>query len=53
MGCADNVRNAVGDGHFCHGESELESVGAIVKAWKDVAMNVDHVFEEDSAGGEG
>lgn len=53
VGRADHVGNAIGDGHFRHGESEFEGVWAIVKAWKDVAVNVDHVFEEDSAGGKG
>jgi hypothetical protein len=41
---ADDVRDSVGDGHFGHLDRGFEGVRAVVQAWKDVAMDVDHAF---------
>src|SRR6185437_12094478 len=40
--CADNVRDAVPDGHLRHGEGSLDIGRAIVESIQQVMMNVDH-----------
>ena len=39
---ADDVRDAVGDGHFAHRLRDFERFGAVVDAGKYVAMNIHH-----------
>ncbi len=43
---ADNVCDAVGDGHFSHLDGHFERFGTVVQLGKYVAMNVDHCNRE-------
>ena len=40
----NHVSDAVGDGHFGHLEGNFQRCGAVVKARKKVAMDIDHYF---------
>ena len=42
----DHMRDAVGDRHFRHGDRNFDRIRAVIKARKDVAMNVDHCKRE-------
>ncbi len=39
---ADHMGNAVGDGHFGHGDGGVERVRTVIEARKYVGMNVNH-----------
>src|SRR5689334_17699808 len=42
----DNVRNAIRNSSFCHGQGSFDGVGAVVYTRKDVAVNVYHVLRD-------
>ncbi len=41
-----NMRDAVVDRRFGHGQRFFDTSGAVIKAWQNVAMQIDHEIRE-------
>ena len=48
----DDVRHAIGDGHFGHGHGHIERFSAVIEGRENVAVNVDHVKSSIAQGPE-